>query len=234
LQSDGNFVSYNTKTGKTISSTNSHGLGTKGDYSILFQPDGNLVIYDINGKATWSTASYSGSPDAYRLKAQHWQFIYGQMYVSDDAGHAIWSTTKAFVFEEVPIQQKNRDGGGSGYCLDAGDNRDGSPTKLNVCNGSRRQRWSVYTDGTISNMESDLCLATNDIINESLVYMSKCNPESQHHRWQVGLHGTIRNRESGKCLDNRAQQLVVGNTIQLWECYSPPVWSETWFVDRVA
>ncbi|KAF8926052.1 hypothetical protein BGZ47_002921, partial [Haplosporangium gracile] len=43
LQSDGNFVSYNVGTGKAVSSTQSQGRGTPGDYSIVFQTDGNLV-----------------------------------------------------------------------------------------------------------------------------------------------------------------------------------------------
>ncbi|KAF9120739.1 hypothetical protein BGW39_011131 [Mortierella sp. 14UC] len=44
MQSDGKFVSYNTKTGKSVWSTQSQGRGVKGDYSIVFQGDGNLVI----------------------------------------------------------------------------------------------------------------------------------------------------------------------------------------------
>jgi hypothetical protein len=50
MQSDGNFVSYNSKTRQAVWSTGSQGLGTKGDYNMYFQDDGNLVIYDINGK----------------------------------------------------------------------------------------------------------------------------------------------------------------------------------------
>ena len=52
MQSDGNFVSYNSKTRKAVWSTGSQGLGTKGDYNMYFQDDGNLVIYDIKGKSS--------------------------------------------------------------------------------------------------------------------------------------------------------------------------------------
>ncbi|KAF9539253.1 hypothetical protein EC957_005601 [Mortierella hygrophila] len=69
MQSDGNFVSYNTKTGQAVWSTQSQGHGTKGDYSILFQNDGNLVIYDKKGTPTWGSRSFHGGPDAFRVKA---------------------------------------------------------------------------------------------------------------------------------------------------------------------
>ncbi|KAF9902631.1 hypothetical protein EC991_004727 [Linnemannia zychae] len=55
MQSDGNFVACNTNTQKAVWATGSQGFGIGGDYSVVFQRDGNLVIYDKFGIATWAS-----------------------------------------------------------------------------------------------------------------------------------------------------------------------------------
>ncbi|KAF9153498.1 hypothetical protein BG015_003278 [Linnemannia schmuckeri] len=236
LQSDGNFVSYNSKTGKAVWSTQSQGRGTKGDYSIFFQTDGDLIIYDINGVATWSSASHFGSPDAFRLKVASWQFRDGHMYLSDSAGRAVWGIYPAFAHQDVPIQQKDRDGGASGYCLDAGTT-DNSQTYLNVCNGRDNQPWNIFTDGTIRSKCTGKCLFALYNGNEAQVNMNPCfhygnaKLDARLYQWQVRGDGTIVNRAINRCLDNRSQQLKVYNPIQIYECFE--VWSEKWWIGGI-
>ncbi|KAK3804969.1 MAG: hypothetical protein JOS17DRAFT_816237 [Linnemannia elongata] len=235
LQSDGNFVGYNIKAGYAISSTQSQGRGTKGDYSISFQTDGNLVIYDKNGVATWSSASYFGAPDAFRLKVASWQFQNGQMYLSDSVGRAVWGTYPAIAHQDVRIQQKNMNGAVSGYCVDVqvGElvDKGGGFSYLNVCNGSDQQRWNIFTDGSIRNKRSGLCLNAPILGDEQRVYLDPCNRNEKSQQWQLRGDGTITNRYQNRCLDNREQKLQVGNPIQVYECFD--VWSEKWWIGGI-
>ncbi|KAG0063484.1 hypothetical protein BGZ90_002624, partial [Linnemannia elongata] len=116
MQSDGNFVSYNTKTGQAVWSTQSQGKGTPGDYSIYFQNDGNLVIYDAKGAPTWSSGAFHGSADAFRVKALFWQFRDGHMFLTDLDGRTAWASAITRAHTNVQIQAKNQDGSRSGYC----------------------------------------------------------------------------------------------------------------------
>ncbi|KAF9079433.1 hypothetical protein BGX23_004104, partial [Mortierella sp. AD031] len=153
LQSDGNFVSYNTKTGKAVWSTQSQGRGVKGDYSIVFQRDGNLVIYDKYGTATWSSGTHFGSPDAFRVSVRYWQFHDGKMFLSDVGGRAAWGTSTFTAHVNERIEAKNSDGSHSGYCLEADPMKYG--TFLHKCDGTENQSWTIYTDGTIRHKNSD-------------------------------------------------------------------------------
>ncbi|KAF8927053.1 hypothetical protein BGZ47_002362, partial [Haplosporangium gracile] len=103
----------------------------------------------------------------------------------DGRGRAVWGSISSYTHKKVPIQQKDRDGGSSGYCLDADMSSSGAATMLNTCNGSN-QKWELNSDGT------------------------------------------IRSPSAGMCLDNMAQQLVVGNKIQAWDCVN--AWSEKWWI----
>ncbi|KAF8926278.1 hypothetical protein BGZ47_002826, partial [Haplosporangium gracile] len=219
LQSDGNFVSYNTKTRQSVWSTQSHGRGNAGDYSLFFQADGNLVIYDKNGVATWSSDSFHGSPHASRIKVDYWQFHGGHMYLTDSSGRSSWATQNTEIHQKVPIQQKDRDGGATGYCMDI--YLEVNLTFLNMCNGSDKQLWNIYTDGTIRNKHRGLCLDASNTVNEHRVAVSPCveHGKDERYLWDVRRDGSIMNRLSKKCLDNRAQQLKVGNVIQIYDCF---------------
>ncbi|KAI1315431.1 hypothetical protein EDD11_000764 [Mortierella claussenii] len=231
LQSDGNFVSYNIKTGNAVSSTQSQGRGTKGDYSIIFQTDGNLVIYDKNGVAAWSSASYFGSPDAFRLKVDEWQFQDGHMYLTDSAGRAVWGTFPALAHADVTIQQKNPDGGSSGYCVDSGRNS-GGPTYLSHCDTNRDfQRWNIFSDGSICNKQTGLCLYDLHGENDKYVAVDVCNLNDKRYQWQLHGDGTIRNRNSNKCLNNWGQRLEAYNQIQVHDCVN--AWSEKWWIGGI-
>jgi hypothetical protein len=56
MQGDGNFVLYKNLPSGTpaIWASNTHGKGT-GPYVLKMQEDGNLVIYDSTGAATWAS-----------------------------------------------------------------------------------------------------------------------------------------------------------------------------------
>ncbi|KAG0056767.1 hypothetical protein BGZ89_002011 [Linnemannia elongata] len=155
MQSDGNFVSYNSKTGQAVWSTGSQGLVTKGGYNMLFQQDGNLVIYDISGEPIWASSTYDGSPDTFRIKTHYWQFHDGHMFISDEVGRAAWGSFPSIARNNVIIWLRNQLGGPSNYCLDAWENKSGYPTKLNAWNGKGGQLWNVFTDGTIRNMDTN-------------------------------------------------------------------------------
>lgn len=89
MQSDGNIVSYNSKTGKAVwssSTKNNLGLGTPGGYSIVFQDDGNLVIYDIEQVAIWVSVTYIGSFPT------RWTFYHGMMTLEDDSRETLFNT----------------------------------------------------------------------------------------------------------------------------------------------
>ncbi|KAK5799790.1 hypothetical protein F5H01DRAFT_398729 [Linnemannia elongata] len=240
LQSDGNFVSYHIQTKRAIWSTQSQGRGTPGGYSIMFQNDGNLVIYDVNGVATWSSGSFFGSPSASRIAARCWHFIKGQMYITDATGMSAWASSKTFAHRDKTIQLKSRDGGKSGYCLDALDieGSRGKSVILNGCdNNNRKQRWHVHTDGAIQNAGTSLCLDISAIDgrNESPVVLVECDhPDDLIQRmmkWEVRADGSIRNIYHNRCLDNRGQKLETFNPIQVYDCFD--VWSEKWWVGEI-
>ncbi|KAF8925487.1 hypothetical protein BGZ47_003231, partial [Haplosporangium gracile] len=172
MQSDGNFVSYNTKTGKAVWSTQSQGLGTKGDYSILFQNDGNLVIYDKKGAPTWGSGSFHRGLDAFRVKALFWQFRDGHMFLTDVAGRSAWASTQTSVYVDERIEAKKSDGSHSGYCLEADPML--LTTFLHKCDGSKYQHWSICTDGTIRTNPNS-CLWAPRPGNEERVEISLCD-----------------------------------------------------------
>lgn len=230
MQSDENFVSYNTKTGKAVWSTHTQGLGTKGDYSILFRNDGHLVIYNKTSAATWGSRSFHGSPDALRVKVVVWQFHDGHMYLSNMQGRSAWASTAAKTHSDIQIQAKNQYGTPSGYCLDfrlsGGTEKSGGVTYLNKCNGNGGQLWNIYTDGTIQSRFGGLCLASPFTGNEQKVYVNPCDKKTTPDLWQVRGDGTIMSRFANKCLNNRGQLLAKENQIQVYDCIN--AWSEKW------
>ncbi|KAG0270931.1 hypothetical protein BGZ95_001349, partial [Linnemannia exigua] len=189
---DGNFVSYNTKTKKAVWSTQSQGRGIKGDYSIVFQLDGKLVIYDKDGAAT-------GLPDP------------------DSDGRPAWSSKVVGVHLDQRIAAKNSDGSHSGYCLHLVGNLkecDGTDNVTDVL------LYNIYTDGTIRNKRSGYCLYTHSTKNETPISHGACVVIDPRYIWQVRDDGTIKNTAGNACLDNRGQRLQHGNQIQVYECYN--------------
>jgi hypothetical protein len=154
------------------------------------------------------------------------------MYITDGHGPAAWGSVISYAHDKVPIQQKDRNGGSSGYCLDAGMNSSGAATMLNTCNGSDNQLWNIYTNGVLQNTRTGLCLTNSGSgsTNGGTITVFRCT-QSPNQIWELNSDGTIRNPSAGKCLDNITQQLVVGNKIQAWDCVN--AWSEKWWIGGI-
>lgn len=70
MQSDGNFVGYTASTGKPFWDSGSYKKGTSPRVVTLQNNDGNTVIYDAAGKATWNTGIKKGSQPPYNFVIQ--------------------------------------------------------------------------------------------------------------------------------------------------------------------
>ncbi len=113
MQSDGNFVIYNTSTGAATWSSQTQkqdhtgwffGAGSWSDppgKRVAVQADGNLVIYADNNKARWSSDTYSTSANrAFKLTMQDDGnlVIYDSQsgpakWVNPDSGPALWAAS---------------------------------------------------------------------------------------------------------------------------------------------
>ncbi|KAG0045250.1 hypothetical protein BGZ83_009506 [Gryganskiella cystojenkinii] len=216
MQSDGNFVSYNTKTRAAVWATGSAGLGTAGDYNIAFQNDGNLVIYDIKGVVIWSPLTHTSAPQTFRHAVTNWGFnADGSMYLSAGTGLASWGSSPLFAYQAVLITVK-----GYGYCLDTGGIISGVATMLYQCNGNGNQQWDISTNGLITNTKTGFCLDAFGKTPGSPVGTWSCNGGA-NQVWQLLSDGTIRNPASGMCLDSDTNPQGTehnGSKGQLWGC----------------
>ncbi|KAF9079923.1 hypothetical protein BGX23_002977 [Mortierella sp. AD031] len=225
LQSDGNFVSYNIKTKKAIWSTQSQGHGAKGSYSMFFQLDGNLAIYDAKGTPIWASGTWDGSSTRFRNQPSLWYFREGHMFLADGVGNTAWATYTAVAHADKRIEAKDVNRGHSGYCLDYS-------SKLYKCDGSENQDFTFYTDGTIRSRKTGYCMYVFRAENEVPVQFGPCNPLDNRYLWEFpAAYGTIKNRAGNMCLDNKGQNLQGGNQIQVYECFD--VWSERWWIGDI-
>jgi len=67
VQTDGNVVLSDVKSGRTLWSTNTAGKGT-GPYKLTIQNSGNLVLNDANSQTLWSTGPFSAGVAPFFLK----------------------------------------------------------------------------------------------------------------------------------------------------------------------
>jgi YD repeat-containing protein len=101
LQNDGNLVLYNASGSRAIWSSgvgdimrpgnllaNQSIVSANGRYQLIMQPDGNLVIYDLqnNGQAIWNTATFSNSGARFSFQAND-----GNLVIYNANGTAIWN-----------------------------------------------------------------------------------------------------------------------------------------------
>ncbi len=71
--------------------------GAGSDCRLDFQDDGNLVLYDGNGSALWSTGTSGTSGARFRIQAD------GNMVVYNGAGEALWTSQTPGNFSEVAV-----------------------------------------------------------------------------------------------------------------------------------
>ena len=133
--------------------------------------------------------------------------------------------------------RKGPEGNGRIFCVqrdvqvDEGVEKGGGFSYLNLCNGSDQQLRNIFTDGTIRNKRSGFCLYTATPGNEQRVDFGPCGRKDNADQWQLRGDGTITNRYQNRCLDNRGQELKVGNPIQVYECIN--AWSEKWWIGGI-
>jgi poly(3-hydroxybutyrate) depolymerase len=70
-----------------------------------------------------------------------------------------------------------------GKCLEAPANAGpGTRTRIWDCNGGANQQWNVNDNGTITSVQTGLCLAVNGTANSSAVTVATCN-NAANQRW---------------------------------------------------
>ena len=75
-------------------------------------------------------------------------------------------------------------GESSGRCLDVTGATATNGTQLIVwdCHGGANQQWNVNTSGTVTNVQTGLCLDVNETANNSAATVATCN-NSAGQRW---------------------------------------------------
>jgi len=93
LQSDGNFVVYNSAR-KALWASNSWGQGTA-PYKLILQPDNNLVLYDTNNRAVWASGTYRRGTlsGVAKLKLT----TNGNLVLTDSTGLQLWTSNSGQV-----------------------------------------------------------------------------------------------------------------------------------------
>ncbi|RSM91527.1 poly(3-hydroxybutyrate) depolymerase [Kibdelosporangium aridum] len=70
-----------------------------------------------------------------------------------------------------------------GKCLEAPANAgSGTRTRIWDCNGGANQQWNVNDNGTVTNVQTGLCLDVNGTANSSAVNVASCN-NGTNQRW---------------------------------------------------
>ncbi len=85
MQTDGNFVIYNFGNGSIGGAKWASGTNSGSGYRVVFQGDGNLVIYDANGSAKWASGT---NPSGSSLSLQG----DGNLVIYSGSGGALWAT----------------------------------------------------------------------------------------------------------------------------------------------
>jgi hypothetical protein len=200
-------------------------------YKLVFQSDGNLVMYDSNNKARWASMSFSPMPKLavlqndgnlvlydYRGNA-YWSTntqgkgvgpynfkFYGKgIYILDSQGKEIWSATDD---TETLIYHKQ-----SEKCVDA----DGSKLYFNSCDlGNNYQKWQLLpgksaNDFLIQHRLSSKCVDGDG----SKLYFNTCNKDNDYQNFskedaKPGFF-TLKHKASQKCIDGDGTNLYFSN-----------------------
>jgi beta-glucanase (GH16 family) len=111
----------------------------------------------------------------------------------------------------------------AGKCVEAAGATSGNAVRLNQCNGSPEQSWTMGTDGTVQAMGR--CLSTSGTANGTKTQLLDCDGTSAQV-WQAQTNRQLLNPASGKCLDVTDKRSDNGTPIQIWECWgaSNQIW----------
>lgn len=117
----------------------------------------------------------------------------------------------------------------SGLCLSVTGESTTPKTTADIatCDGSSAQKWTVNSDGTISN-GAGLCLSVSGASTtpKATADVYTCNG-SVSESWTVNSNGTITGNNSGLCLSVRGGATASGSVADIYTCSS----SETWTVN---
>jgi len=103
MQSDGNLVTYYTKTNAAIWSSKTNGKGIA-PYKFTYQTDGNLVIYDKNYYPIWSSGTYGQSSDVLQLQENGLLVLYVGTPTHTNttwAGKSIWASQPLMISSPI-------------------------------------------------------------------------------------------------------------------------------------
>jgi hypothetical protein len=83
MQSDGNFVIYNIAYNRAVGSTGTMGRGIA-PRRLVFQNDGNVVVYDKNNLALWATSTFKPNESVFTMQDD------GNLVLYDTSRNPIW------------------------------------------------------------------------------------------------------------------------------------------------
>ncbi|GAA1278800.1 RICIN domain-containing protein [Sphaerisporangium rubeum] len=109
-------------------------------------------------------------------------------------------------------------GVGSGRCLDAGSQTNGTQSQIWDCNGQTNQRWTPTASGELR-VYGNKCL---DVYNagtadNSRVVIWDCNGQN-NQKWRLNSDGSITAVGANKCLDVPNNATANGTKLVIWSC----------------
>jgi len=106
-------------------------------------------------------------------------------------------------------------------CVDvaAAGTANGTAVQLYSCATGVAQTWTIATDGTIRNPNSNKCLSVvgTGTANGTLVEIRDC-VGSNAQKWTYDSSSRLRNTQSNRCLDVTGQNSANGTRLQVWDC----------------
>jgi hypothetical protein len=107
----------------------------------------------------------------------------------------------------------------SSLCVDDNQSSRANGTKIQIygCNGTGAQRWTVNSNGTLTDLGKCMDVNHSGTTNGTLVQLWDCNGTGAQ-QWQTGSNGSLVNPQSGKCLDDPGSTTTQGTQLQIYTC----------------
>lgn len=111
----------------------------------------------------------------------------------------------------------------AGKCAEAAGTNGGA-VRIDDCDGSAAQAWTLSTDGTVRAMGQ--CLTASGTANGAATQLSPCDG-SAAQAWQAETNRQLVNAGSGRCLDVTDKSSANLTPLQIWDCWgaSNQVWT---------